>query len=324
MVYSRLFARAWRLVWQVKSLWLLGFLLGLGSISGGVARAFLGATVWPRWQRWLAQPEALLPVPDLRMVQVERFVLWSMLILFLVVIGFWLVVTVAEGSLISAVLDLEEGRPVTLAGALAKGVGWLGRFIAIDTVVFFPLFLLLLLLMVLAVVWLLGTVWLSLREGTVASLAGILLLGVVCLLPLLCLILPLNFLTVIYRTLAFRHTAVTGTGIRISIRQTWHVIRHNAGTLLVLVILLWGLQYLLNLGLNLFIIPSTIVAAVSALTAFNGDSVLAAARLAPIAMGAVVALLVIWLQALAHAFTATVWTLAYEEMLTGDEGWVVK
>jgi hypothetical protein len=255
------------------------------------------------------------------MAQVERFVVWGVPVLFLVVIGFWLVVTLAEGSLISAVLDLEGGRPVTLVRALARGVGLLVRFIAIDTVVFFPLFLLLLLLMILAIAWLLGAVWLSLRDGTVASLTGFLLLGVICLLPLLCLMLPLTFLTVIYRTLAFRHAAVVGTGIRTSIRQTWHVIRRNVGTLLVLVILLWGLQYLLNLGLNLFIVPSTIGAVVPSLAVFNNDGMLAAGRLAPIAIGLLAGLLVIWLQALAHAFTATVWTLAYEEMLTGDEGW---
>lgn len=306
MDYGRLFSHTWHIVRHNRIVWLIGFVASLGSSGGGIARLLLGVTpgAWPGLSRlpWLlgGGGEVLPDVPVIAWFDQPAALLWGAAGFFLLAVLLWLVVTTAEGALIAAVLGIEAAEPLTLPQAAVQGWRWLGRFIAIDTVLFFPLFLLVLVAMLVVIIALLV---LGLAVGQAASstaLVAPVLLAAACLLLLLCLMLPVTVGTLLWRTLAFRDTAICGHGVRASIRHSGQVIRRQAVTVLVLAVLLGGGRYLLSLFLSVLTLPLTAILVINRLPGLL------------LAFGLGVGLVVA--HSLVHAFTATAWTLAYQGM----------
>lgn len=309
--YSTLFVQAARLVWRHRFLWLLGLFLGLSDISIGIGRGLFGATAsrqWLRVENWLAQ----LSQGRTSAFGLDRvlgvYLAGGILLLFILALVYWLVVTVAEASLIAAVNDLAGGQAVGLRQALSAGYALLGRFVAIDAIVFFPWFILALGIMLLMMAIMVGGVALALNNAPAEWLLALLGIGIVCLLPLLCLLLPLALVTTVFRTLAFRDAAARQAGVWDSVRHTWTIARQNMGVVLVFLILIWGIHYVFDLVLTLPAIPLislAIVPEVVGQPAIDGFT----AALIGLSLG-ILALP----KAILYAFTATVWTLAYAEI----------
>ena len=302
MDYGRLLVLSWQITWRHKLLWPLGFILAMGSMVTAVVRF----TYFPQLSQYLNNA---IDSADSVGSTLDAFIgsepYWTWLlggtaVLFFVSLAFWLVWAVAQGAIISAALDAEAGQPVSWQRALNGGTALLGRFIAIDAIVFFPLFLLLLLLMLLATGLLLAFTWQMMQTGSVESAALWLMVGVACLLPLSCLLLPLGALTSVFRTVAFRETAVQLQKVRATIRQTWRVVKRQWGAILVVWALVWGMQMVLNLLLSGLAIPlGGITAVAPALGRWLGWL---------IGMGTAVPL-TIW-----YTYTAVLWTLVYTEI----------
>lgn len=299
MDFGRLFRQAARLLWQHKSWWLPGALLGSGAILSAAARLWLPAVLPAEWLK----PEAWLRIltgaellnasdlPDLPQIGLN---LTSLSVaVFLATLLIWLLVTVAEGTLITAVI--HPAQP--LQDSIRRGVRLLGRFIAIDALVFLPWFLLALAGMLWLLLATLGAAAVSLR-GDGDTAVFLLVTGWLCWLPLACLLLPVGAISVIYRRLVFRDAALGGRGARAAVRHTWRIVRRHPGTIILLALLLWGVTLL----------PVTAVSALTwPLLLLESGSPAAALRL-------IVFLLIIGLNAILHAFMATVWTLAYAEL----------
>ena len=298
MNVGRLLTQAWRLVWRHKFLWPLGLVVALGNVIGMVLRV----GYWPQLRNWFDNPlpTVIDPLAAAEPTPLFAWLLGGSLLFLIVSLGYWLVATLAQGAIIRATIDLAAHRPASLRSTLRWGWRWLGRFVAIDTLVYLPLFLLTLLLMLLALALLVALAWLLLRPSSTDSLAAALALGLVCLLPLAILLLPVGLLTAAFRTLAFRDAAVCERGARDSIRQTWALIRRRWGGLLVLWLLLWGLGYLPGLLLGVGTLPLTLLTA--ARPSFSGW----------LGWGAGAVAAVPW--AILHAFIAVTWTLAYMEL----------
>ena len=302
MDYGRLLVLSWQITWRHKLLWPLGFILAMGSMVTAVVRF----TYFPQLSQYLNNA---IDSADSVGSTLDAFIgsepYWTWLlggtaVLFFVSLAFWLVWAVAQGAIISAALDAEAGQPVSWLRALNGGTALLGRFIAIDAIVFFPLFLLLLLLMLLATGLLLAFTWQMMQTGSVESAALWLMVGVACLLPLSCLLLPLGALTSVFRTVAFRETAVQLQKVRATIRQTWRVVKRQWGAILVVWALVWGMQMVLNLLLSGLAIPlGGITAVAPALGRWLGWLI-----------GMCTAVpLTIW-----YTYTAVLWTLVYTEI----------
>lgn len=296
MDYGRFFIRSWQLTWRHKILWLPGFVLALGS----VATAVLRVTYFPQLTQNLG---------DLDQVALDAFIwnrsFWLWLVggtaVFLMLsLASWLVWATAQGAIISAVHDAAAGRPVAWRQALNGGTALLGRFIAIDAIVFFPLFLLLLLLMLFATGLILAFTWQMMQTGSMETAVIWTAAGLICLLPLSCLLLPLGMLTSTFRTLAFRETAVHPQKVRATIHRTWQVVKQQWGAILVVWALLWGMQMLLNLLLGGLSLPLGGVTAVApALGRWLGWLA---------GVGTAVPL-TIW-----YTYTAVLWTVFYQEL----------
>ncbi|MCP4363492.1 MAG: hypothetical protein GY796_36285 [Chloroflexi bacterium] len=316
MDIGAIFLQAVELVWRRKFLWLLGLLMGINGLMFSLMRVFLRSLLPEQWfdaEQWLTFLQTgNIPLPTLNW---EAADLWPLLIsgsvaLFVYVVVFWLVVTVAEGAVIGAVNVEAESRPSTLSHSIHLGISYLKRFAAIDAAVFLPLFIWMLILLLLAVLDTITVGYMTLQTDTEPRTAmTVFALGWLCVLSLSCFIIPITLVSIWYRTLAFRDAAVLDHGVRQAMKHTRQVIRQHAGELIALTVILYGLGTVLNWVFGLLSLPLLALTAVplaAGLTSFGG--------FVAAALNLTMTLLVALLKGMVAAFTAVVWTLAYREM----------
>ncbi len=291
-------------------MWLLGIIIGINSTLLGVGRIIV-QTVLPPLPSWVYTGDVsafdleTLPSPDFLFSSLTPGKLFlcgagGLTAVFIWTILFWVIVTVSEGALIAAVRDAEKGLPVRLSASLREGWGWLVRFAAVDTIVFFPWFLLTLVVMIgsgIGITYLFNQLRLpnaSIESGVIGFLGGLL-----CLLPFLLLILLVAWVTVWYRTLAFRDAALLDHGVTTAVRNPFTIIKNNSNGVIGTTVILWGVMTLSN----------WIVSGISYITflSVTYDSIL----LSFVDLTAV--LLIALIKAFLIAFTAAVWTIAYQE-----------
>ncbi len=291
-------------------MWLLGIVIGINSTLLGVVRVIV-QTVLPPLPSWVYKGDVsaidlgTLPSPDLlfNSLTPEKLFLYGaggLTAVFIWTILFWVIVTVSEGALIAAVRDAEKGLPVRLSASLQEGWGWLAHFAAVDAIVFFPWFLLTLVVMIgssTGIIYLFNQVSLpnaAIESGVIGFFGGLL-----CLLPFLLLILLIAWVTVWYRTLAFRDAALLDHGVKTAVRNPFTIIKKNSNGVIGTTIILWGVVTFSN----------WIVFGISYITflSVTHDSIL----LSFVDLTAV--LLIALIKAFLIAFTAAVWTIAYQE-----------
>ena len=324
MDFSHLLSRSWHILWRHKFLWALGFLPGVTHVTGALLRLWLmdyaQQDLLPIFAG--ASPEELLFAEDLPFVQdlLAEFFRGEALVvgaiwLFLALVVFWLIYTLAEASLIAAALHLEQEQPITLRQSLSIGWKFVGKFIAIDALVFFPWFVLALAAMLLALIVLLGSLGLSLQGAAMESVMGAMTAGFAFVSLLGCLLLPLGFLTMQFRTLAFRDTAVFGGTIRGSVKHTWAVVKNNLASVIILIAIMWGVDYIFGLATSLITLP---LGAITAVSYFTGSGTATGSNLIRFFSLAVTLLLALP-KAMLYSFIGVVWTLAYLAFADGKE-----
>ncbi len=270
------------------------------------------------WRLWLAQAltidfSQLTTIQDIEsllfsseVAQMQQLLLRGLLLAFGQFVLVWLVALMAEAGLIAATAEFPES--ITLRQTLRWGRQMLRRFLAIDLLVFFPWFLIALLmlavLLILAVV-LAGFATSQPSAGTVLLTTG---LGLTCLLALAIVLLPVGLLSLWFRMLAFREAILYGVEAKTAVRQTWQRIRYNLGEVVILVIMLWGGQTVLLSVFNLVSSPL-----LTWLTTLTVSDTMALQGVAWLAVTAVT--LFGWLvHGIVTTFVAIAWTLAYQNL----------
>jgi hypothetical protein len=319
MDYGRLFNTSWQLTWRHKFLWFFGFLTALSAATSSFLRLAWGPDLFAlddaTMEQWLAQPDLLMTEIDQLLPIVAAWLVGGSIILLLLSLLGWLIVIFAQGAIISTAVAHDTSQPLTFSRASQRSMGLIGRFIAIDTLVYFPLFLALLLIMLLVAAALIGTIFTAFQDSaSTATIITPLLVGLLCALPILCLLTPLSLLTAAFRALAFRDTAVFNNGVRAAVRHTWTVLKANLGHIIVVGILLWGLQAALDIGLRTAALFVYAVISAPGLFALNHAASLTTAQLIFQLLSFFFEATVLLIQAIAHAFTAVFWTLAYKEL----------
>jgi hypothetical protein len=317
MDLSSLLTRSVALLWQRKTFWWLALLPAVGYALSGLGRLWLlnltrsqlfpllaGLNDATAVERFIFSPEFAALFSN------GRFLLPLVFWLFMGLVGFWLLYTLAEAAVIAATLAVENGRSPTFRQSLSDGGRLLGRFIAIDALVFLPWFLIALAAMLILFASLLSAALLAQEPDSQNLFLTILGLGTACATLLACLLAPLSFATLRFRNLAFRDAALLQQGAAQSVRHTWQVFRRNVGAVLLLVALLWGLQYLFNLLMTGIGLPLSLLPALLNL----GDW--------PIignVVGVTTAVLLALPQAILFTFLGVAWTLGYAEIIRNDE-----
>jgi len=313
MNYNDLFGRAAHLVWRHKFMWLLGMLLGINSTLFGVMRLAVQMTL----------PESLFSIdtltsgldtlptfdisPDL--FEPEKLFLYlisGLTAVFIWGIVFWILVTVSEGALIGAVRDAETEQPVRLGASLKAGWRWLGRFAAVDALVFLPWFIFALVVMVVGIVGMFYLFSRSIAPGAnLQDLAPSYLVSLLCLIPVMIVMGLLSKLTIWYRTLAFRDAALLDHGAKTAVFHPFRLIKANISGVIGVTALLWGVVTVAGWGITAVSLFSTF--------ALNGRSPFI------IALDLAAIVLIALLKGALAAFTAAAWTIAYREWGTNNE-----
>lgn len=284
MDFGKLLSRAWDLLWKNTFLILLGALAVLGgSGTGGSAQSrFAFQRDDFRW-RDMPQFDFSRPFQDLDLPNIAAGgILLLVLGVLLVGLLLWALGTIARGALITAVDDLEGGRPTGFANAFQAGWnnGW--ELLGIGLIPAIPGLVLLILVVVSA---LMGTGlvdWLG--EGAVpwegwSALTPLLILA--------CLLVPVGIFLSLLQTFANRACMLEGTGVLASYQRGIEVLGANLGP----VALLFLLQIAISIAMGIILFIPGILSALCCL-------------LWP---------LLILVQAAFVAYYSTLWTLAWRE-----------
>jgi hypothetical protein len=303
--YGRIFTHSAALLWQQRrAIWPVLLLYGLSGLALGLLNFWLA---FDTRLAVLAEPDLLIEhLMGMEPLAPARIWPWFTAVL-TIAFFYWLLITFAEGGLVGAVLSSSQqpGERLTKAAVFRWGRRLLWRFLAIDAIIFIPPFLLLLLALIIPSATLLSAAALDPQTVTYELLAFMLLVGVSCACLLLCLALPLLPLTLLWRTLALRETAVaslTEQGalptVRAAIRQSLQTARSHPTEILILALLLWGGVLTAHLLLSTLSWP-----------------LLALLTTLPVSQSAPLGLLLTLLRAIPQALVQTyfiiAWTVAY-------------
>jgi hypothetical protein len=323
MDFGLLFSRSWQILWRHKFMWLLGFLPGITHVVSALLQHWFTNYLRQDLLPVLAKtsPGELLYGSQTSLIEdlAAEFFRGDVLVitfiwLFLALVVYWLIFTWAESSIIAASLHVEKEQPITLKQSLSIGWKFVGRFIAIDAFVFLPWFVVALAAMVLALIVLVGAVGMTTQGSTMESVMSVVVVGFGCVSLLGCLLVPLGFLTMQFRTLAFRDTAVFGGTIRESVRHTWQVVRANLATVIILVAIMWGVDYLFGLVTSLISVP---IGAATAVSIFSGSGSIGGTLTNLLSL--LVTVLLAIPKAILFVFIGIAWTLAYLDLAEETE-----
>jgi hypothetical protein len=300
--FGEILTRAWQITWKYKVLWIFGILASCsqGSGGGGGGAGNSGFRSGPSDQS--------LP-PELRRFayQMENFVEWTLdnwwifIVIFLVVLLLIAISvflgTIGRIGLIKGSYNAEQEEPETLVfGELfSTSLPYFWRVFGLSFLIGLA-FLLLLLPLV----------------GFGVLTAGI---GFMCLLPLICLLIPVGWVVSVIIEQANRAIVLEDLGIMDALRRAWEILRSNVGPLLIMSLILFGINFVAGLVIAL---PILIVVFPTMFTFFMGG----AASLSPLYVAGVCIFLYIPISLVAggilNTFTQSSWTLTYMR-LTGEE-----
>lgn len=254
MDYTDLFRQTGIILRRSGVVWGIGFLAAsLGLVSNAVLR--LGG----RWgfSRLLVDPATLeARVTDLATWLIQPGTWVTGLVLLMVwVLVVWVVMTIGEGGMIVAAASQANAQPLRFSQALNRGIRLLGPFIAIDTILFFPLFVLILLVLLLGAGSFFVGIVLGARSNDVLALVLPLVIGGGLATMLSLFIVPITLITFVCRSFAFRAAALDNLGVRESIRHTWQLMRQKSGPVIAVTALILGTTYALTLVTTLVMMP---------------------------------------------------------------------
>jgi hypothetical protein len=220
MDYGNTLSRAWKITWNNKILWLFGFLAGLGASGGGNG----GGRGNVRVSNGNGWPGNILP-PDLeRQLQrpeVIAIVITVACVLLVIGLALFVLSIVGRGGLIGGIRLADDNGKVSFGEAWSVGVRNFWRMLGIQ-------------LILLLAGLLIGSF--GLFTGLIG--AATLGLGLVCLLPILCvLVLALIPLSILAHFAQFG-IVVDNLGVMDAFRKSWQVLKDNLGPIIILAIIL--------------------------------------------------------------------------------------
>jgi hypothetical protein len=309
MPLDQLLLSAARIVWRQRFLWVLGLL----ATAGGLLLNGLFRVLAPLRPAGGVELDSFALQETLEVLTSPATLIGGVLTSFVLLLVFWLLSAIAEGSLIVAVKRIEEERPSSLSGALRGGVGLIGRFIGIDTLLFLPLFVLTLALMLVGVGAMAGLVVAATRPA--AQAADLLLVAGISSavsIPIVLLMVLTALVVLLMRTLAFRAAALEELKAGASIWRAWHLLRRMALSVTLMALVLWALRSVIGMPLRLISL-ALVAASVGQFTlASTGTMALPAGSDVFLSIaGLVVALLAGLVAAIMNAFGSASWTLGY-------------
>jgi hypothetical protein len=234
MDFAAVLKRTWEITWKNKGLWILGILAGCSASGRG--NNFQAGSGFRGYNFGGSQPPGgRLPEGQFQgLPELERFfsridegtwiavavaVVAVILVLSLV---FLVLGVIGQGGLIAAFGKADEGASVALGEAFNLGMQYFWKLLGIRVVV-----------------WLVGVVVAILvAVGVVAVAIGTLGIGLLCLLPLVCVLIPLAFGVDAYVILTMVAAVEESLGVFDAFRKAWETLRANLGPVIIMALIL--------------------------------------------------------------------------------------
>lgn len=298
MDFGEVLSRAWQIIWNNKVLWIFGILASCSNANGGAGNArasFQEGDLPPGIERFFDQ---FARIPDWQIALIIGAVI--LVFLLLVVLAIFLA-TVGRIGLIQGTLKAEQGAERLVFGELfGESTPYFWRIFGLNLIVGIAAVILVLLILVPFIFF------------GVATLG----IGFLCLIPLICIFVPLFWLLNLVVEQANIAIVVEDVGIFDGLRRGWDIFKDNIGAILVM-----GL--ILSLGVNLivgfiialplaFIVSPAIVGAIAG----TDQSIRGGLLIAAICF---VAYLPVWLllSGALRSYIGSAWTLTFLRLTRG-------
>jgi hypothetical protein len=286
MDYGGILKRSWDITWKNKGLWLLGILAG--CTSGNANPSQTSSYQFSRTDFNNLQPY-VGNVPE------ET---WILVVVGLVIIGLLIMAAVivlgilGQAGLIAGVAQADEKGRVTLGEAWRGGLPHFWKLLGLALLIF----------AVVVVVAVAGSLFAVLTLG----------LGVLCLLPLVCLLIPVGVLISAYLSLVQNGIVLENLGVFRSFERAWQILRESFWPIvaMALILLLIGFVVGIVLAVPFFLVLFPI----AALAVAGSDSWMGILPM----LGCIVVYIpiLIVLSGILTTFTSGAWTLVFRR-LTG-------
>ena len=235
MDYGKIVTDGWKITWENKYLWVLGFLAALTSTRTNSSYNFSSSDFDPA----MFDPEQIALISGAIMALTCLAVLVGLL---LVVVGL-----VARGGLITAVYKISTGKEMTLRQAFGAGTAKIWPILGMNLLLYLPFILMGVVIFVAVMIMFAGALGtavsydtLMLEEWDATTMESLVAgLGVVfiCLMLLCCVLFILGIALNFINAFAFRGIMIQNMGVMESISHSWQLIKQNFSEVLVLSIL---------------------------------------------------------------------------------------
>jgi len=297
--------RAWNITWKYKVLWLLGILAGCSASGRGSGGQFPSGFQGTDFGSGEFQPPGSQgPTPEGMQQFIDRLsegawipiVIGVILLLIFVSLVFLVLGVLGQGGLIAAFGRADDGHDISLGEAFRLGGEHFWRLFGIRV-----------------------TVWVaSLIIGLVAVIAIVLLtvgtlgIGLICLIPLICLLIPVGIAVDAYIVLTMVAAVEEKAGVFEAFGKAWVLIQKNLGSVLVMALILvvgGGIvSAILFLPFALIVVPAIV-------GAITGSDTALVSGLAISGLCLVLAIpVVVLLSGILTTYITGVWTLTYRRL----------
>ncbi len=224
MDFGEVLKRSWEITWKHKALWLLGILAsfsgggggggsGGGQAGGGWRGYSFESRDFPGLERFLDRtPPETLTVIAIALICLVLFI--GLLAIFLGALG--------QAGLIAGFDLADAGHPVTLSEAFRRGLKYFWKILAIQFIVG-----------LLAIL-----IGVTIALGATVFAIGTLGIGLICLIPLACLLVPAVFLVGVYVMLTQVAVVVEDLSLMDGFRRGWEIFRAQLGSVIVMALIL--------------------------------------------------------------------------------------
>jgi len=298
MDIGEVLSRSWQIIWRHKILWLFGILAGCSNAGGASGNA--GSS-------WRFDGESRdfdffnrMNIPEETWIVIA--IIAVLVILLLVVLAIFLG-TIGRIGLIRGAVQADRGAEKLVFADLFNGsMPYFWRVFGLGLLVALAVFLVVVVPIIVVSIVTLG-------------------IGLLCLLPLICLLVPLSWLLNIVIEQATIAIVVEDLGIMDGLRRGWEIVRANVGQMIVMGLILFlgvGLIGGALIGLPLFLV---VIPAAIGIAAQTEGSVLVGVGITLLCVAAFLPV-VLFLNGLLTGYTETAWTLTYLR-LTGRRSDVI-
>ena len=297
MDISGIFKRAWEITWKYKGLWVLGI---LANCSGGGSQGSSNASRMPQYSigggEFTQFEHWLQGIPEETWIVIAIAAVGVMLLVALI---FWVLAAIGNGGLIAAFQMAETGEPVTLASAFQQGFRFFWKLLLIQIILGLASFL------VIAPIVLGGLFMSFVTLG----------IGLICFIPLICLLIPLGIAVSIYTLLTQIALIVEELEFVAAFQRAWEVFRSNLGEVIVMGLILGVGGFIVGLILA---IPFLLIALPLITSLIVGTDSISITGFSATLIGILLYLPILLVASgILRTFITGSWTLTYRSLIAG-------